>query len=39
MEFLLGFSIAAFIAVVSLDTLQQRRHNNKHVRINTRDHH
>lgn len=29
MEIVLGFSIATFIAVVSMDTLQQRHHNLK----------
>jgi len=27
MELILGFSISAFIAVVAIDTLQQRRRN------------
>jgi hypothetical protein len=37
MEIVLGFSIAAFLAVVSLDTLQQRRHNLKQNGMQTRD--
>jgi len=39
MEILLGFSIATLIAVVSLDTLQQRRQNQKHPEMKTRNGH
>ncbi len=31
MELFLGFSITAFIVVVTLDTLQQRRQNQKNI--------
>jgi hypothetical protein len=33
MELILGFSISAFIAVVTIDTLQQRRQNMKNFRM------
>jgi hypothetical protein len=33
MELILGFSISAFIAVVAIDTLQQRRQNRKHLHM------
>jgi len=39
MELLLGFSIATLIAVVSLDTLQQRRQYQKHQEMKTRNGH
>jgi hypothetical protein len=39
MEIVLGFSIAAFIAVVSLDTMQQRRQNMKHLEKKIRAQH
>jgi len=39
MEIVLGISIAAFIAVVSLDTLQQRRRNMKHLGMKTSGEH
>jgi type II secretory pathway component PulJ len=37
MELLLGFSITAFIAVVTIDTLQQRRQNRKHLHLRTNE--
>ena len=39
MEIVLGFSIAVFVAVVSLDTLQHRRHNMKQMENKPYDQH
>ena len=39
MGIVLGFSIAVFITVVSLDTLQQRRQNMKNLGMKTREEH
>jgi hypothetical protein len=39
MEIVLGFSIVGFIVVVSLDTLQHRRQNIKHLELKTREKH
>ena len=39
MEIVLGISIAAFIAIVSLDTLQQCRRNMKHLGMKTSGEH
>ena len=39
MELILGFSISAFIIVVAIDTLQQRRQHLKHPHMSTNERH